>query len=1802
MKTKTATRLLSSAAAIFLLAGQTAWAECRADRRDVDGDGAAEVVMANGRVRLVLDPGGTGRATGFRVESNEFEFVPEGRGLFCDLEYGQQSEQAELLGPYDCQILEGSGDEVAVRLSARGKEGKLEFIEFSKRISLRAGSSAVEARYEIWNLPESEKALPVRPWFRHEVRRTGKGDRWFLPAANGIRTVSPDSEEKSFWEYQPAAGWVAYVSGEGPGLAVVFDEPDLQCLCGWVDKEGAGTIEWRLRPVVIPNGESYPHRMTLIPFRGLRRTDGASRSIVGAFDFPEEMEPGERLSLRANLYAVSTVSDLHASLKCRHFSDGVWRPLPEQSVSFEADAVAQLDFGHIKLREGTTVVRLEVRNDTKRLFWMERAVVAGEPTPDYRLRDTLRLASDSNLLANGSFEAAPDAKSQEGTKNWFHPEAVEGRDDSRAHSGSYSFRTSRIRGPGVQLFLAQVFPLTRGTYSLTGHCVSPDKGTASLRVTLTGEQLESEPEPVVIEVDSGARHWLEVEQTLRAPPGTSDARIELLYRGSGQAWWDDLRLTPLKRRTQTEAEKTDLPYTSDLVTPHVRWAKPLPGGKLKALLLVDARAGREVIELAQRVDLDFDVVTTSPTAKLAEYSVCKIKRKGMHSMARMRARIEQKLSQSFDVIIVGAISGELFSEEAHELLTRSVERGTGLVWVMPIRLPKELRKTDDNLDPGAVEMGEGLDWAPEPTFVEKDRWSLLPFDGIREFLDDPAPWRSRSDHFITRGIPFKHLPPTRYLGYEVSGERIAEIGEEALIAVGELGEGRTVCLNFQAIRALGGKSTQSAKQLRDKHFLCAGLTPRKHTRRCFENVAFPYWEYQLGLVARCALWASKREPAIFIRKVSTPQPEFALGDVPKVEVRLAGGGARDGLALEIHTYAEVTGAASESRQAVDAARLKGVVSLSLPALRIPGRHFCDVILRDADGNSLDWGTTVFHVRPSVRIRELELDEAIWERGAPVEARISLSAAPPADTVCRWAIEDECGRRIDERKAPATKRMELTSEVSRTLTRRFRLVVDLLAGDQLLDRRTALGICSLRTDPWRDFQFVMSSTLDSRTYLQPFLAEQLRDLGITAMRGSEYTEDFARLRNFGLVGTGPGLEEHPEIKVRVVGDEEYELRANCLNDPKNLEDLHRQGARRARQLFISGAIAIGLGDESALGGRERREVCFSEHCVAELRKWLKTRYGDLDALNREWDTSFDRWDEVWPMRSKEVLADEFRKRNYAPWADHREFMDLTVARFHLGLLRAMREENPGIRMGMSGTQRPDVYYGTDWWLLSWAQNYVQAYTVGDQQEMRRSFRRPGVRPPAALVDGEAAEPFKGDGLPGYGWTGYAGIGPRVFQKPFYYLLHGLDSGYWNIHLAVNPDFALSESGSAYAEACRPLLGGLGRLLKAYGRAHDGIAIHYSQASLRVATIEKWNRAFDANRHAWVKAFERLGYQYHFISYEQLERGDLQADEYRVLVLPRSVALSEGEISAVERFAEEGGTVLADDRPGQFNRHCRAREQRLLDKLFGLTLAAEPAASADEIVFKEGLGTGKLAIKPLNACLRAEAAGVSGASGEVPVLFHRQTGKGQAFCLNFSPAAPPDQLGVIDYLLHRSGVARRVDLAKPDGERLLSAERFLYRSGDNWLLASLLPKSVPEALTVSLPGDGYVYDLLEPKPLGRAKEVRLAPNDRRVLLLAQLPYQVQALDVSLPASARLGQDLPVSAELRTDGAPGLHIFRLEVFDPAGELVRHYSRNLDAPNGKVTTTIPLAINDATGTMKIAVSDVISGAKAEGQVPVVR
>ena len=109
--------------------------------------------------------------------------------------------------------------------------------------------------------------------------------------------------------------------------------------------------------------------------------------------------------------------------------------------------------------------------------------------------------------------------------------------------------------------------------------------------------------------------------------------------------------------------------------------------------------------------------------------------------------------------------------------------------------------------------------------------------------------------------------------------------------------------------------------------------------------------------------------------------------------------------------------------------------------------------------------------------------------------------------------------------------------------------------------------------------------------------------------------------------------------------------------------------------------------------------------------------------------------------------------------------------------------------------------------------------------------------------------------------------------------------------------------------------------------DPIAIHYSQASMRTewmlarrpegdkwidrnARIERTDDEFLRLRESWCQLIEDQGMQYNFVSYEQMENGELLKSGYRVLVLPRSSSLSTAEADGDSRFVAQGGTVIAD----------------------------------------------------------------------------------------------------------------------------------------------------------------------------------------------------------------------------------------------------------------------------------------------------
>ncbi len=109
--------------------------------------------------------------------------------------------------------------------------------------------------------------------------------------------------------------------------------------------------------------------------------------------------------------------------------------------------------------------------------------------------------------------------------------------------------------------------------------------------------------------------------------------------------------------------EVDVPVTEPVVTEHTRWATPLAGGPIKTFVsLYTYRPVRELVELAQRIELDYDVMEGGYT--------------GTSMTAPNGNRMMQRVTdQEYEVYIVASRLEESMEKE----IRRNVEAGAGLV-------------------------------------------------------------------------------------------------------------------------------------------------------------------------------------------------------------------------------------------------------------------------------------------------------------------------------------------------------------------------------------------------------------------------------------------------------------------------------------------------------------------------------------------------------------------------------------------------------------------------------------------------------------------------------------------------------------------------------------------------------------------------------------------------------------------------------------------------------------------------------------------------------------------------------------------------------------------------------------------------------------------------------------------------------------------------------------------------------------------------------------------------------------------
>jgi len=369
------------------------------------------------------------------------------------------------------------------------------------------------------------------------------------------------------------------------------------------------------------------------------------------------------------------------------------------------------------------------------------------------------------------------------------------------------------------------------------------------------------------------------------------------------------------------------------------------------------------------------------------------------------------------------------------------------------------------------------------------------------------------------------------------------------------------------------------------------------------------------------------------------------------------------------------------------------------------------------------------------------------------------------------------------------------------------------------------------------------------------------------------------------------------------------------------------------------------------------------------------------------------------------------------------------------------------------------------------------------------------------------------------------------------------------------------------------------------------------------------------------------------------------------------LSPNEAAEVKAFVKEGGTVIADLRPGVRDEHGKPYEKGgVLDAAFGVKQRSElPKAAncdvkdvADLSIMLKGaacdlsvkLGTGKA-----RALLGREP------GFDAPALIINPYGKGKAILLNFSLANYAGVVGSLESSAVKAGdeagairkifrglmlEAGVVEPAKLETE--IEGVR-LYRFGRDKLNYLGVLQELPEAPAVYAEGKArplaakpaviklaekkHVYDVRSGKYLGFIDRIETAIEPGKGLLFALLPYEVTGLRMKInqhedakafseskwkKALRRIKENTGlISAHVVRGGVleyeieawdvknPGLHVFRTELVSPKGEVISYYSENVVGEKGTGKGSVPLALNDAAGKWKIRARDVATSAFVE-------
>ena len=1206
-----------------------------------------------------------------------------------------------------------------------------------------------------------------------------------------------------------------------------------------------------------------------------------------------------------------------------------------------------------------------------------------------------------------------------------------------------------------------------------------------------------------------------------------------------------------------ERGRWDFDYTMKVETPHVAWARPFNGGPLKVYSLCGVIDGRSIIELAQRLELNFKAATLGirPGTNMYGFGDFYEQRRGPssgYSLAYTYIADDLLNGPDYDVILWPALRPwEEFPKEVRENVRKRVEAGAGLVFFYPLSRKPE---------------GDDL-WDISPIVRPVSNVNIWPEDSVEvdSAKIDKRPWKPSTTHYISRGVPFEAFPKGHLtaLASAAAGQVLIETTSGTpVLAVRTLGKGRVAAFGYSE----------------------RGMIPE--VSNVWETgLNYQYQDYLWSVVARAVVWTAGREPKAAIEKSAL------AGN--KIAITLAAVPPNAQLTVKFSSeFGEAEGESSLSLKEGNQA-----LFVLLPDNLPGGRHFADLQLKSGQA-CIDWATVVIDRDKRATIRSLELVSDRVTAGEPVQGKVRVSASAKESAAVTVRLLDNYGRLLTEKTLAATgAESELPFDLSSAgaLTHLVKIDCAVSVAGVCQDRRIS-EVFVLQKRVWDDYDIVMYLFGPSPIPgTWPTIDSQMQKLNITTL--SSYPIDLCKHANYQVQAqtrisgqespdNGPDRIYYDQMKKQFVAtrDKSLLVRKYCLNDPAYKEKIRMELKNLATPWVPFSPLSYYVYEEPSFTCYgDALDICFSEHCMSALREWLKEKYGTLEALNRQWGTTFSGWEAVIPDDTYEAQA----RGNYASWADHRTFMEKTYAGCYKYVLDELRKLDPQGILLNSGTQESYPHNGCDYSQMNLYTGHLNAY----QYDLHRSMN------PDIKISGGA---------------GYGVYGKSVFYNFYQNLFKGCNGGlyvFWQ-YCTLDPDLTLNHSAQDMVPGFQELRGeGIGKLVGLAKPDNHGIAIHYSYPSIHGAWIVdgvildhvSYNTSptfqrFNSNLEGWMEGLRDAGLQFDFLAYSALENGELISRGYKTLILPMSVALSDKEVEAIREFVKEGGNVIADALPGVMDEHCTFRKTRPLDDIFGVQSAP---GTREALIAMSG-----------EPGLKAKSA-VSLEQGKSPLkLLENRYGSGKACLLNFfldryqadkRESRAAETLKDLKTALADAGVAPKVQLTSLSGEPVTDCERYLFNNGTTALLGLVPALDLPQAqkVRITLPRRAAIFDVRNKAYLGTdsAFESELEPGAPQ--LFSMVAGRISAVALEAPRSAALGG--AVNVGIKVEGPQDLRsVAKVLVTDPAGRQLRYYGGNRDIVSGAGSFSFSTALNDPKGAWVLEVTEVMSGERARAVIDI--